>query len=134
VRPLFGWRRVRQGRWGLGNRADAWSKRGTSRGVPADRWAALGLQRPETGGRTVRALPAEQRGRGEADGWATATVPSGGAADEQGPSGSGRGREERGTDRRDRPVSGRGWRGGCSLRGTRVGRPGKEKGGPSPDE
>jgi hypothetical protein len=40
-----------------------------------------------------------------------ATVPGGGAADERGPSGSGRGREERGADRRDQPVSGRGRRG-----------------------
>jgi hypothetical protein len=40
----------------------------------------------------VRTLSAEQRGRGEADRWATATVPSGGDADERGPSGSGRGR------------------------------------------
>jgi hypothetical protein len=46
------------------------------------------------------------RGEGEADGWAAATVPGGGAADERGPSGSGRGREERGADRRDRPISG----------------------------
>jgi hypothetical protein len=42
---------------------------------------------------TVRALPTEQRGRGEADGWAAATVLCGGGADERGPSGSGRGRE-----------------------------------------
>jgi hypothetical protein len=69
----------------------------------------------------VRALPAEQRGRGEADGWAAAIVPGGGVADERGPSGSGRGREERGADRRDRPVSGCRQRGGCGLRGARVG-------------
>jgi hypothetical protein len=50
-----------------------------------------------------------------------------GVADEQGPSGSGRGREERGADRRDRPVSGRGQRRGHGLHGARVGRPGKEK-------
>jgi hypothetical protein len=31
-------------------------------------------------------------------------------------------------------VSGRGRRGGCGLFGARAGRPGKEKGGPSPDE
>jgi hypothetical protein len=79
-------------------------------------------------------LPAEKRGRGEADGWAAATVPGGGAADERGPSGRGRGTEERGTNRRDRPVSGCGWWGGCGLRGAHVSRPGKEKGGPSPDE
>jgi hypothetical protein len=42
--------------------------------------------------------------------------------------------EERGIDRRDRPVSGRGRQGGCGLREERVGRPGKEKGGPSPDK
>jgi hypothetical protein len=86
---------------------------------------------------TVRALLAEQRGRREADGWATATVPGGGAADEQGPSGSERGREDRGTDRRDRPVSGRGRWGGCGLRGACVGarEPAQEgKGGPSRDE
>jgi hypothetical protein len=51
-------------------------------------------------------LPAEQRGRGEADGWAATIVAGGGAADERGPSGSGRGREEQGADRQDRPVSG----------------------------
>jgi hypothetical protein len=82
----------------------------------------------------MRTLPAEQRGRGEVDGWAVATVQGGGAADERGPSGSGRGREGRGTDRWDRPVSGRGRRGGCGLRRARVSLPGKEKGGPSPDE
>jgi hypothetical protein len=42
----------------------------------------------------VHALPIEQRGRGEADGWATTTVPGGGVADEWGSSGSGRVREE----------------------------------------
>jgi hypothetical protein len=68
----------------------------------------------------MRALPAEQRGRGEADGWATTTVPGGGAADERGPSGGGRGREGWGTDRRDRPISGRGRWGGCGLRGACV--------------
>jgi hypothetical protein len=75
----------------------------------------------------VRALSAEQRGRGEADGWAAATVPGSGVADERSPSGSGRGREERGADRRDRPVSGRGHRRGRGLRGAYVGRPEKEK-------
>jgi hypothetical protein len=50
-----------------------------------------------------------------------------GAADEWGPSGSERGREERGTDKRDRPISGRGWRGGYGLHGARVGQPRKEK-------
>jgi hypothetical protein len=54
-------------------------------------------------------------------------VLGGGAADERGPSGSGRGREERGTDRQDRPVSGCGRRSGCSLCGAHVSRPGKEK-------
>jgi hypothetical protein len=58
-------------------------------------------------------------------------VLSSGAADEQSPSGSGRGREEWGTYRRDRLVSGRGWRGGYGLRGVCAGRPGKEKGRPS---
>jgi hypothetical protein len=111
---------------GSGNRAEAWSKQGTSRGVPADRWARVTC--------VVRALSAEQRGRGEADGWAAATVLGGGATAERGMSGSGRGREEWGTDRRDRPVSGCGRRGGCGLHGARVGRPGKGKGGPSPDE
>jgi hypothetical protein len=72
-------------------------------------------------------LPAEQRGRGEADGWAAATVPGGGVADRRGPSGSGRGREERGADRRDRPVNGRGRRRGRGLCGVHVGRPEKEK-------
>jgi hypothetical protein len=43
----------------------------------------------------VRALPAEQRGWGKADGWATGTVLGGGGADERGLLGSGRGREER---------------------------------------
>jgi hypothetical protein len=41
----------------------------------------------------VHALPAEQRGRGEADGWVATTVSGGGGGDERGPSGSGRGRE-----------------------------------------
>jgi hypothetical protein len=54
-------------------------------------------------------------------------VPGGGAADERGPSGNGRGREEQASDRRDRLVSGRGRRGGCDLRGARVGWPGKVK-------
>jgi hypothetical protein len=63
----------------------------------------------------VRALLAEQRGRGEADEWAVATVPGGGVADERGLSGSRRGREERGADRWDRPVSGRGWWRGRDL-------------------
>jgi hypothetical protein len=82
----------------------------------------------------VRALSAEQRGRGETNGWTAATMPGGGAVDERGPSGSGRGREEQGADRRDRPVNGRGQRGGGGMRGARVGRPGKEKGEPSLDE
>jgi hypothetical protein len=101
------------GRWGSGDVAHVWRKQGTC---------------------AKCTLPAEQRGKGEADGWAAATAPGGGAADERGPSGSKRGREERGTDRRDRPVSGHGRRGGCGLRGVHVGRPEKEKGGPSPDE
>jgi hypothetical protein len=75
----------------------------------------------------VRALPSEQRERGEADRWATATVPGGGVADERGPSGRGRGREERGADRPVPPVSGGGRWGGCGLCGACVGRPGKEK-------
>jgi hypothetical protein len=50
-----------------------------------------------------------------------------GATDERGPSGSGRGREERGTDKRDWPISGRGRRGGYGLRGARVGQPRKKK-------
>jgi hypothetical protein len=64
-------------------------------------------------------------GGSEADRWAAATVSGGGVADKRGPLGSGR--EERGADRRDQPVSGRGQRGGCGLHGARVGRPGKEK-------
>jgi hypothetical protein len=76
---------------------------------------------------TVCVLSVEQRGRGEVDRWAATTVSGGGAADERGPSGSGRGREEWGTDRQDRPVSGCGRRRGCSLRGARVSRPRKEK-------
>jgi hypothetical protein len=108
------------------------------RGVPAGRRAAPGQQRPETGGRARRESCTRCRtnsgGGGETDGWVAATVPGDGAADERGPSGSGRGRERRGTDRWDRPVSGRGRRRGWGLRGARVGRPGKEKGGLSPDE
>jgi hypothetical protein len=69
-------------------------------------------------------LPAEQRGRGEAEGWAATTVPGGGVADEQGPSGSGRGW---GADRRDWPVSGRERRRGDGLRGVHVGQSGKER-------
>jgi hypothetical protein len=85
----------------------------------------------------VRALPAEQRGRGEADRWAAATVPGDGVADERGLSGRGRGREERGADRWDRPVSGRGRRRARDLRGARVGarEPARKgEGGPSLDE
>jgi hypothetical protein len=67
-------------------------------------------------------------GMGEADGWATTTVSCDGVADEQGPSGSGGGREERSANRRDRPVSGCGWRSGRGLRGARVGTSGKEVG------
>jgi hypothetical protein len=59
---------------------------------------------------TVRALPAEQRGWGEADGWAAATVSGRGDVDGRGPSGSASGREGR------------------------VGRPEKKKGWSSPDE
>jgi hypothetical protein len=43
----------------------------------------------------VCALSVEQRGRGEADGWATTTVPGGGAADERGPSAAGEGEMSR---------------------------------------
>jgi hypothetical protein len=42
--------------------------------------------------------------------------------------------DERGADRRDQPVSGRGWRGGCDLHGARVGRPREMRSGLSPDE
>jgi hypothetical protein len=82
-----------------------------------------GLSLP-TGGRHPADSNLKPAGAGEADGWPTTTVPGGGVADERGPLGSRRGRGERGADRRDRPVSGRGWRGGCGLRGARVGRPG----------
>jgi hypothetical protein len=85
----------------------------------------------------VRVLPAEQRGRGQANGWAAATVPGGSVADERGPSGRGRGREERGADRQDQPVSGRRRRRGRGLRGAHVGARGPARegeGGPSPDE
>jgi hypothetical protein len=90
--------------------------------------------RPVSG---ARPAAGEDERRGEADGWATTTVSGGGATDERGPSGSGRGRgrEERGTDRWDRPVNGCEQRGGYGLRGARVGWPGKgKKGGSSPDE
>jgi hypothetical protein len=88
---------VRQG--GSGGRA-MWPTHGgrgerARGGVPADRRATPGRQRPEADWHTmcaVRALPTEQRGRGEADGWAAATVPGGGDADKRCPSGSGRGR------------------------------------------
>jgi hypothetical protein len=106
-------------RWGSGDVADAWRERGTSRGVLADRRARATC--------TMRALLAEQRGRGEADGWAAATVSGDGVADERGPSGSRRGREGRGADRRDQPVSGRGWRRDRGRRRARMGRPVKER-------
>jgi hypothetical protein len=122
-------------RGGVGRRHRRVEEAARAGGVPADRRVAPGWQRPETGGRARCArAAAEQRGRGETDGWPAATVPSDGAADERGPSGNGRGRERWGTDRRDRPVSGRVRRGGCGLRRARVGRPRKEKGGLSPDE
>jgi hypothetical protein len=68
-----------------------------------------------------------------------ATAWQGVAGDLEGATGKVSGKEERaGThrsaERQDRPVSGCGRRGGCRLRGACVGRPGKEKGGPSPDE
>jgi hypothetical protein len=78
VRLLFERGRVRQGAVGVGRR----------------------------GRRVEEALSAEQRGSGEADGWAAAIVSGGGASDERGPSGTGTGGEEWGTDRRDRPVCG----------------------------
>jgi hypothetical protein len=59
--------------------ADAWRKRGTSRGVPADRRAAAQNWRARATC-AVRALPTEQRGRGEADGWAATTVLGGSEA------------------------------------------------------
>jgi hypothetical protein len=69
-------RRNGGGRRGSGDVADTWRKRSTSRGVPADRRAvAQNWQAWATC--TVRALAAEQRGRGEADGWAAIIVPSG---------------------------------------------------------
>jgi hypothetical protein len=74
---------------------------------------------------------------GFAAGWTAAIVSGGSVADERGLSGSGRGREERGADRRDQPVSGRGWRRGRGLRGVRVGSRGlarEGEGGPSPDK
>jgi hypothetical protein len=63
--------------------ADTWRKRGSSRGslltggrcpatAPRNQW--------ERATCAVRAIPAEQRGRGEADGWAAVTVPGGGEA------------------------------------------------------
>jgi hypothetical protein len=99
--------------------ADAWRTRGTSRGVPADRRPAGNDPKP-VGARDMRT-----QGEGGDD------------ADERGSSGSGRGREGRGTDRRDQPVSGRGRHGGCGLRGARVGarEPAREaKGELNPDE
>jgi hypothetical protein len=76
-------------RWGSGSATDAWRKRGTSRGGPcrsADgtrppvaqyRWARVTCE--------VRARPAEQRGRGEADRWAAGTVPGSGSDRQAGP-------------------------------------------------
>jgi hypothetical protein len=76
-------------RWGTRNRADTWRKRGTSRGggpcqpaggarpAAAQNWRAQATC-------AMRVLSAEQRGWGEANGWATATVPGGGVADEWG--------------------------------------------------
>jgi hypothetical protein len=108
---------------------EAWHEQGVGGGgsLPTGERRPAGSGPKPVGARNVRALPAEQRGREEADGWATTTVSGGGAADERGPSSSERGREERGTDRRDRPVSGHGRQGGCGLHGACVSRPGKEK-------
>jgi hypothetical protein len=82
----------------------------------------------------VRALPAEQRGRGEADGWAAATVPGDGAADERAHRAAGEGERGRaltgGTglsagvdDGEAAAYAGHAWAG-----------PGRKKGGPSRDE
>jgi hypothetical protein len=64
----------------------------------------------------VRARPAEQRGRGEADRWAAGTVPGSDSDRQAGPAW-----------RREREGGERGV-------GARVGQPVKEGGGPSPDE
>jgi hypothetical protein len=81
-------------------------KRGTSRGrgsLPTGEWrlAGSGLKLAGTGNMRHAHAAGRIEGRGEATEWAAATVPGGGVADEQGPSGSGRGREEWGADRRD---------------------------------
>jgi hypothetical protein len=89
--------------------ADAWRKRHEQGGPCRPVSGAHPATVRNRGARAmcvVRALPVKQRGRGETDEWAVAIVPSGGAADKRGPSGSGRGRVRRGTDRRDRPVWG----------------------------
>jgi hypothetical protein len=115
----------------------AWRKRARAGGsLPTGERCPADSGLKPTGACDMRCARVADRteGRGETDVWAAATVPGGGAADERGPSGSGRGRERRGTDRRDRPVSRRGRRGGCGLRVARVGRPGKGKGGPSPEK
>jgi hypothetical protein len=121
-RGVGGGRAMRPTRRGSGARAAVGPCRPASGARPTaarNRWARATC--------AVRTLPAKQKGRGEAGGWATATVSGDGAADERGLSGSGRGREGRGIDRWDRPISGRGHQGGCGLHGARVGRPGKEK-------
>jgi hypothetical protein len=59
IRPVG--RQRRGGQWGSGDVGDTWRKRGTSRGVPADRRAVPSWQRPETGGRGRRAWCARGR-------------------------------------------------------------------------
>jgi hypothetical protein len=82
----------------------------------------------------VRALPVEQRGRGGADGWATATAPGGGAADERGPSGSGRGREERALTGGTSLSAGVDGGEAAACAGRLWAGPGRKKSGSSPDE
>jgi hypothetical protein len=82
VWPLFGWRRLRQGAVGVGERVRRVEEAGHEQGGPcrpmdsARSVAALNQRARATC--AVRAWPTEQRGRGEADRWAAATVPGGG--------------------------------------------------------
>jgi hypothetical protein len=98
VQLLFERGRVRQGAVGVGRRGRRVEEAGHEQeggSLPTGERRSTGNGPKSAGARAVRTLPTEQRGKGETDGWAAATVPGGGDADEQGPSGSGRGREGR---------------------------------------
>jgi hypothetical protein len=80
VRLLFGRGRVRQGVREPGRRVEeSGHEQGGSLPTSGQRPDSSGLRSAGA----MRALPAEQRGRGEADEWAVATVSGGGVADKR---------------------------------------------------